>query len=188
MEPIINNNKIYRLENDIINFLWVTPVDENDFDILLNIEGDSVKTNWRELNFEFIYENSNDGKVPKGDFPNFMAGVLVFSKMAKDELDLFLTSEIEFLDIIIENELYYIANVVEIVDCLNIKKSKVKYFDNSKDIMEIQKYSLYKEKLINSMIFRIDNFKTEIFVSDQFKKKVESSNLLGFKFEEVYKY
>ena len=72
-------------------------------------------------------------------------------------------------------------------NCVNYEKSNYKTFPDGRRILRFKKYCFTKEKLINEDIFKIkDEPLASPFVSDNFKKIIESNGFTGFKFKLVW--
>lgn len=90
-------------------------------------------------------------------------------------------NEAEFLPLFIENETYYIINLLILEkDILNIKKSKVKYYSNGR-IMEITDFVFNKNTITTSM-FRVSESTTNIFVNEFIKNEIDKHRLIGANF------
>ena len=67
------------------------------------------------------------------------------------------------------------------------EKAEIEKFKSSGRVMSIEKYAFKPEIIKDNHIFKIVEFpKSEVFVSDEFKQKVEEAGLKGFKFELVW--
>ena len=85
-----------------------------------------------------------------------------------------------------DNKIFYVVNVIDIIDCLNYDESELKYFSSSGRVMDVEKYVFKTEKLKNATIFKLPEFPKSIsFVTEEFKKVVEENNIKGFKFKEL---
>ncbi|SFX84777.1 hypothetical protein SAMN04487866_1442 [Thermoactinomyces sp. DSM 45891] len=82
---------------------------------------------------------------------------------------------------------YSVANVVNVLDALNLEHSDYSVFeygDNQK-LISVKKYALNKPCLENKHVFKLHGDEFPLFVSEEFKKEVEKNKLTGFDFLEV---
>ena len=85
-----------------------------------------------------------------------------------------------------ENKIFYVINVIDVIDCLDYEKSELKLFPSSGRVMRVIKYAFRTEKLKNATIFKLPEFPNGIsYVTEEFKKIVEENNITGFKFKEL---
>lgn len=142
--------------------------------------------------FEFYYDKT-EGYV-LSDYMANDKGWFVVSHRLKKLLET-MNTEIQFLPVrIVERngnesiEGYYIANVVRVVDALCLEKSD--YFETEIPgiglIYTVSKYGVYYEKTRDSDVFKLSNRQEiPIFVSDRFKKKMETENITGIYLREI---
>lgn len=179
------SNAIYRLESDPEKYLWLTLSNEADSDKLEAIsEATSTASNWKPISVEPIIENEKDNKKVLSDFPTFWTHPMM-SKKAIVALRDFLNGHAELLPV--NGKPYYIVNVTNLLDVLDEDKSTLKWFTSSDGIMRITKYWFHEPKLNNAPIFRLAQFRrVEVFVSHEFRERVELAGLTGFIFEKVW--
>lgn len=177
--------KTYQLKADVDNFKWVTPINDQDLIILDNLRGQSVKSEWRTLQLEYIVEKG-DEELKEGDYPNLMASCPIVSEMAATLLFPIIKNEVEFLDVSIigESRKFFLVNVLKILDCLDCEKSNIVRFSDG-NIMMIKKYTFFEDKLKDTAIFRIKNAEKEIIVTESIFDIVVNSNLQGIKFKDT---
>ena len=88
------------------------------------------------------------------------------------------------------DDIYYIVNVLNVIDGLNYEKSEFEKRDDGRPY-SINKFSLRPNIVNNISIFKLfleDRiYSTEIFVSQEVKDIVEENGLTGFSFEEVWR-
>jgi len=121
----------------------------------------------------------------KGDFFS-LSFYLVASQDAFEVIKDLIEDSVELLPITWltrPNEIFYFLNVIDVVDCLNKELSIFDYFLDG-GVMSVDHYEFIEEKIINKHIFRILETKlSRFYVSDEFKKRVESSKLRGLTFD-----
>ena len=127
-----------------------------------------------------IGEKRKEAKKP---IPDFSKGYVFHacSERAKKIVESIAPGEVDYLPINTSVGQYYDMNIHEI-DCLDEDKSEIKRFKSSGRIMDVEKYALFWERLEGQHIFIIKKVGfTPIFVTDDFKELLESSN-----FPELY--
>jgi hypothetical protein len=179
--------QIYELQPDVNNFKWIGRTNEDDFDVLSNMCGQSMKNKWTVMKLEPIIEEEEDKLLPIGDYPQFEQPLI--SEDAINVLTPYFKESVEFLnvEIINERQKYCILNVTNILDCLDIEKSKIKWFEGSSRIMQVCEY-VFKENAIKkekSFIFRIKGYEKSIYVNEETKNVIETNKLKGFIFKDT---
>ncbi|WP_397537123.1 imm11 family protein [Rummeliibacillus pycnus] len=86
----------------------------------------------------------------------------------------------------IEDDEYFVANVLEVVDALNLENSDYSVMDiDGEKIYSVRKYAVSEEKINNKNIFKLKGDEIPFFVSETFKQLVEGSNITGCDFLEI---
>ncbi len=80
----------------------------------------------------------------------------------------------------------YSLLIPQTVDALNYQDSSIEYFSGTKDIMNINKYSFYNEKLEGLQAFILPIKACPIFVTDKFIEKYKANNYNGIDFHLIY--
>ena len=85
-----------------------------------------------------------------------------------------------------EVDSYFVANIVNVIDALDLDNSKYDVFElDDEKIISVEKYALKSNEIVNMQIFRLKDDTIPIFVSETLKKVIEDNDLIGFKFLEV---
>jgi hypothetical protein len=80
---------------------------------------------------------------------------------------------------------YYFCHVLDMVDCFDYKKGKIKYRDKKTDwIDKVTKFVIDEEKAAGHHLFRIDMSLFIIAASDEFAEAVQRLQLSGAAFTE----
>jgi hypothetical protein len=146
--------------------------------------------NWNK-NITFYY-NPKEGDILTDYLANNL-GWFIVSKKFKDIINELGTSEIQYLPVNIvdlesnsNKNIYYVANVLEVVDAIDLEHSdySVMELDNEK-IYSIRKYALKQEGIINKDLFKLNGDEIPLFVSESFKHSVETYNITGCDFSEI---
>jgi hypothetical protein len=121
--------------------------------------------------------------LAKGDFPSLLPSIPIFSARAVELIEDILKDSGELLPIRCGPETYFVLNVTRIIDALDESNSEIIRFEGSSRILNIHDYVFVKERLVDIMIFKIPQMTDHnIFVTDQFLKRVKSARLKGFWF------
>lgn len=171
--------KVYQLMCNSDEFSTLCAVSkENDY---LDETDGTITNKWEEYDVR-IFEDDKKSNKTMGDF-TAIAVTPVFSKKSKELLFEDNSDEVQFLPIqcIDNKQKYYIANVINIVDCVDYERSEIKLYSTGR-IMRFKKYVFFSEKLNKVNIFKIpDKPKSAPFVTEEFKKKIEKNKLTGFR-------
>lgn len=111
----------------------------------------------------------------------------VFSQRAIDVLKPHLERCFLPLPCTLEGERYYSLHIKERLDCLDIKHSNIVYWDDlyddeSHDIMDIKRYTFYKDRIADPLIFAIPEDPVGVFTTESIPEIVERAGLKGFRF------
>jgi hypothetical protein len=171
--------KIYLLEKNY-RFAELSP--NNDLIDVINegFNGVPMAKEWGKPQMVWNFEES---KI-KCDFPLLYGLIPVMSERAKNVLSLIVPPDsIEYLPIIVEDEIYYATNVLLSYDkILNIRKSKIDYFSD-RTIMTIDKYVFSCVKNLSPM-FKVSQLLVSTFVTADFKNIIENEKFTGINFKE----
>ncbi|MBA4602064.1 imm11 family protein [Thermoactinomyces mirandus] len=123
------------------------------------------------------------------DSPHFWdCPVPVFSERAYYTVQDFLRNKAEALSLNHPEKIFYAIHVLNAIDAVDYQKAIIKQLDTGFRV-GFEKYAFIEEKVEDEHIFRIfldDRIRSAVFVSDEFKKAVESDGLAGFQFMEVW--
>lgn len=184
--------KYYKLGMDMERENDVVCHYQNDFGLGQNIFNIGKFYEGWDGRFKFYYDKAEGAALT--DYIANDKGWFVVSQKLKSILET-MNTEIQFLSVQIEEkngnesiEGYYIANIVRVVDALCLEKSE--YFTTEIPeigiIYTVSKYGIYYERTKNSDIFKLaDKQEIPIFVSERFKKKMETENITGIYLREI---
>lgn len=172
--------KIWELETDNNGYDALQRVDDDETDLPLFFEGNSIKDAWIPIKVKRM-EPKKHAKL--GDAIYFFT-CPVFSEKALQVLHPLIKKSVEKLELDFNEKKYYAINVTAVLDVIDYTASKYKTFRDGKRIMRFEKYAFRNcPELIQHDIFKIVDLKRgAVFVSDRFKRLVDQSNLDGFKF------
>lgn len=176
--------KIWRLENDLDNYDYLVLENESDWEMIndtYEFNGKRISGIWNPIEVVAYV----DTKI--GDSLYLFPGGPIFSERAVEVLKEFLEDRAEILPIKYNKGSFYVINITNVIQAVDIDKSKVVRFPSSGRIMKFESIAFFKEKLDNQPIFKISELpRTQVFVSDSFRESVINNNLTGFKFTEVW--
>ncbi len=184
--------KYYKLSMDMERENDIVCHYQNDYGLQQNIFNVGRFYEKWDGKFEFYYDKA-EGYVPTDYVANDKGWFVVSKKLQNILRDM--NTEIQFLPVrIIEKnsntilENYYIANIIRVVDALCLDKSD--YFETEIPgigiIYTVSKYGIYSEKTKDSDIFKLSNRQEiPIFVSEKFKKVMETENITGICLREI---
>lgn len=142
----------------------------------------------KERTFDKIYPSKYKDEIDKpiGDVFSVEISSFILNEKSYKALYPYLKNHSQIFKIKSDNKIFYVVNVIDIIDCLNYDKSELKYFSSSGRVMDVEKYVFKTEKLKNATIFKLPEFPKSIsYVTEEFKKVVEENNIKGFKFKEL---
>jgi len=138
--------------------------------------GEPMLSQWVQPPLDVI-----DGEIC--DVISYRPGALIFSKHAMDVTLPFIKNEVEFLPISLKGmgELF-VLNVVNVIDCLDMGKSEVRYHADGQTVRTIRDYKFYENMLDGVCLFKIpQSAGGEILATEKFKCIMDELNLKGFK-------
>ena len=142
----------------------------------------------KERTFDKIYPSKYKDEIDKpiGDVFSVEISSFILNEKSYKVLYPYLKNHSQIFKIKSDNKIFYVVNVIDIIDCLNYDESELKYFSSSGRVMDVEKYVFKTEKLRNTTIFKLPEFPKSIsYVTEEFKKAVEENNIKGFKFKEL---
>lgn len=172
-------------ENDVVCYCEDTKGFEQ-YDLK---EGKFVE-DWNE-NITFHY-NPKEGDR----FTDYLAndlGWFIVSEKLKDAIGKLNVNGIQYLPVKIvdlksrayPNE-YYVVNVIEVVDAINLKESVYDVFDfEGEKMYSVIKYAVTKSKINNKDLFKLKGHEIPMFISEKLKNAIEERNITGCSFLEI---
>ena len=127
----------------------------------------------KERNFAPIYPSKYKDAIgkPIGDVFSVEISSFILNEKSYKILCPYLENHSQIFKIRSDNEILYVVNVTNIIDCLDYDKSEIKRFTSSGRVMRIIKYVFKTEKLKNATIFKLpENPKAISYVTEDFKK------------------
>jgi hypothetical protein len=129
-----------------------------------------------------------------GDFFHFLPDALVVGASGLEKIRDILEMAGELLPINCDGVEYSLLNVLECVNCLDVKKSEWLISKSTGEPFRLKKYRFHQNRFSESTLFKIpETAKGEILClsgvkdpEDEFKAQVESLGLKGLIFERVW--
>ena len=186
--------RIYRMEADLAE-KNVTFLDLLDHEAFLKFNKELRRGLPVSDAFRFVELERDKTKTREKEFMDcsqvwITMGIVLFNQKAKDCLEGVFGDYVEFVPAKYQDDIYYIVNVLNIIDGINYEKSEFEKLDDGRPY-SINKFSLRPNMVNNISIFKLfleDRiYSTEIFVSQEVKDIVEANGLTGFSFEEVWR-
>ena len=186
--------RVYRMEADLaeknVTFLGLLNHESfMKFDQEL-CEGMPVSDEFRFVELERNNSNPREKEFMDCSQVWITTGIVLFNQKAKDCLEGVFGDYVEFVPAKYQDDIYYIVNVLNIIDGINYEKSEFEKRDNGRPY-SVNKFSFRPNIVNNISIFKLflDDriYSTNLFVSQEVKDIVEENGLTGFSFEEVWR-
>ncbi|QEH70627.1 hypothetical protein QTL86_22710 [Cellulosilyticum sp. ST5] len=152
-------------------------------------KGEKVAQWPEEVMFEY---NSKEENIFT-DYLHNAKGWLIVSKQFRILIRTLIEEEVQYLPVKIKDVVtqevvtdYQVANIIDVLEALDLEHSDYSYI-TAKDIklLSVKKYGLKAEVIKGHHIFKLKESIMPIFVSEVFKKEIETNKLSGFSFLEV---
>lgn len=186
--------KIYRMKAELDKYVTFLYSIENEnyskgFDEII-CSGSLISGKYDSIELEVELSEENEGKQIADCSKLWnVTGAYIFSEKAKNVLEELLEKSVEFFLTHYKGEIYYIVNILSIVDAIDYEKAEFRRLSTGL-VVGLKKYSFHEERLkgLNIFVTTLNGNiqSTEVFVTSEFKKVVEKNKLLGFKFIEVW--
>jgi hypothetical protein len=181
---------IYRINSDSGRYEYVNARVE-DRDLLFFSSGQPLSGTWVPvpvlLDHRLVDNVMEEPQPRKGDFPSLYGATPIFSERAWETLYPLVGGSVEALPLIHPSgEKYFAINVLDVVDCLDLTKTKLTRNDVTGRVSSIQEYHFRQHLLTGKHIFKLPETKgLEVLVSEEFKQAVETSELKGLIFRRL---
>ena len=186
--------RIYRMEADLaeknVSFLGLLDHESFiEFDKEL-CEGMPVSDAFRFVELERDKSNPRETEFMDCSKLWIAVGIVLFNQKAKDCLEGVFGDYVEFVPAKYQDDIYYIVNVLNVIDGLNYEKSEFKKTHDGSPY-SVKKFSFKPNIVKDVSIFKVflkDHiYSTNLLVSQEVKDIVEANGLTGFSFEEVWR-
>lgn len=158
--------------------------EEIELDKLMNYifgYGESYADKW-DSTLELYIE---EGSIDDSDVFRFSNALFVINKKTKEIFDLLAKEDVEYLDLICKDGNLVIANLITIIDCINMETSKYKVYKGNKDCIQFFDKLYFKDGVIRDVnLFIARHLENNVFIrSELFKETIERNNIRGFCFK-----
>lgn len=175
----------YEKDDNYVNCVAANIGSMNEY---ITISGKEIEQ-WDTVVFEY---DSVEGNVLTDYLANLYRWLVVSSDFRRLTQNI-IEKQVQYLPVKIidkftkvEIDSYCVANIVTVIDALDLGKSKYDVFElDGEKIISIEKYALKGNEIVGKHIFRIKDDTIPVFVSEELKKKIEDNNLTGFEFLQV---
>ncbi|KRE56804.1 imm11 family protein [Paenibacillus sp. Soil750] len=172
--------RVWKLGYDSNNYEGFRIADGDWTELIEKFKGIPLLHEWEPIKLE-VYE-----EAPRSDSPSFIGCAPVLSASAVHQLQPLINDFVEVLPTKFDREEYFIINVLSVLNCIDYDASKIVRYRSGR-IMRFEKYEFISETVNRYHIFKIVDIPTQaVFVSDDFREAVQTSQLRGFTFEEVW--
>lgn len=172
--------KYFLIDSVVNRYRWVGPQSESDGAILVKVRYAPVEATWHPIGVQWVPETRDR---PACDFPIFYSIVRCFSRRALQTLTPYIEGALEVLPLIGLGDTYAGVHCVRWVEgAANLEGVD----QNRVSIHSSAFVPRLHSKLISGLdVFGVPEMITKLFVSDRFKRAVESHGLTGLEFREV---
>lgn len=141
---------------------------------------ENIGDKWLLLSCKF-YESLYESKR-LGNFLHSSNG-LVLDQKAAQLFQAWVAPSIELLPLKTDHGDFYLLHVLDIIDCIDYKRSEIIYYQSTGRLAGIPKRVFRKELIAGKHIFMLpEDGMPNIYISDEFKKAIEDNGLEGVKF------
>lgn len=181
--------KTYSMHSDSDHHQNLVLVDGDEWEkTFRQFDGSPLKFEWKaiETYVSKDFQLSEPQPRPSSDFPGFTSHVPVFSARAVKALREILEKHGELFPLKCPDGEYYAYNVTCVADALDQTKSEFERSPESGRIIWISKTIFRQKALRGKIIFKVPGLELyEVYVTDDFKVRVQMAGLTGFVFPEI---
>lgn len=167
----------YKPDSEKFGYIYAPPHARDSLDLF---ESTPKLKEWTEITVE-----PDERGLALGDFPSLYNSTPVFSEKAWKTLMPHLGDSIEALPINHPGRIRLFAiNVLMVVDCLDISKSRLARNPVTGRVNRIFEYQFHGNAFADKLLFKLpETSGLEVIVSDRFKEIIETEGLTGLKFD-----
>lgn len=169
----------FREHSKAMNFSAVFNNDEHP--IHSKFDGSPKQNIWTPIKLETLYKRTYK------DFPHYIIGQPVVSKLVKELIEPFTCNEVEFLPLLHDEFEFYMVNVGNILDCVDWQHSDIRTFGDGSFAGFNKLIFNFKKIPEGTYMFKIEQgVNRNVYVTEAFKDLIERNKLKGLDFSEVY--
>ena len=162
------------------DWIWSNEIELRKYS--MDYEGKPILSDWKKNDINYVDKGRRDFDICVATSPLY-----ILSKKAYDLLQKILNQYGEFLSFKFPNDNYIGYHCTNIIEGLNVENSKFDWLDKEQGWLNgISKYSFFKKKIDNELIFRLPSkYDYKTFFSEELKQVIENSSLRAFEFSEI---
>lgn len=175
--------KIWILRLDVNKYPWISFEERSN--LLKKTEifnGNRLSDGWQPVKLKKVSTGAAGANALGGDIPPLIDKKVIaaIQDLLSDAVEIL---PVEYIGDDYPCDNFYILNVIERLNCFDYEKSVFKRFESGR-IMMVVKHSFLKEAVAGKHIFLAkDGGSSKVFISDEFKTRLEEHGLKGFRFE-----
>ena len=180
--------RVWALNSDGDNFDNLGVIGKYDLDFMRAFDGRSHEKGWIPLAVEYIPMRRGEKRKGFANFTDINVSSIrpVMDVQAIKALNDLMLGSVEILPLDFLEKDFYLINVTEDLNCIDLDKSEYTTFSSGK-ISHFTKYVFYENVLENKHIYRITSDYTRVpYVSDEFRQRVIDNGLTGFRFTLIW--
>lgn len=148
-----------------------------DFDCM-RWNGKSKLMNWKSPELVWVNDEFSLPDDTQGDFTKFMGGAIALSQKAYSLLKPILADKVEFLSVYVDQQEWFLMNVVNVLSVMDVARSKFKIYEDGQ-VGACQHAYIVEPAEYDSAIFLVEGYFPNIFINQHTKDFIESSELTG---------
>ena len=171
----------YKEEAEYLKF-----VNDDDLHVCLKDFDGSPLTKVKIIEVNRLLLSGQDQNISETDVAYLLDIILILTEKAKKVLDPAIKNYGEWIGVDAENKKFHAFNVICNLDAFDIENSKCDFSPRTGKLLNVDKYCLRYSSINEEPIFKMKNvWCSPIFVSQEFKSRIEDTELSGFAFEEI---
>jgi hypothetical protein len=133
--------------------------------------------NWKKPQLAWVDDEFSSSDDQVGDFTKFMGGALALSERAKAVLEPVIGNQAEFLPASGEGRQWYLVNVINVQNVLDVERSKFKTYEDGH--VGPCTHAYITEPVGGNEIFLVERYFPHIFISEVVKTAIDTAGLTG---------
>jgi hypothetical protein len=138
---------------------------------------------WKPFSVEMYSPHRK--KCTRGDFLAISARSIVCNLQVWEIIEPLIGKHVQLLDIMYNDDVYYILKVTTIIDCLDYSRAEVLRSSKTGRVLYVKKYAFKEELIHSSVLFVIPEMESSNIVTQAFKDFIEEHNLKGLGFQKI---
>jgi hypothetical protein len=178
--------KVYRFSVQA-GYEWVVAHSHADFEVFRGFDGTSRSAGWRPVPVKLVKQDERGKPYAESDFPWLGEHAPVMRPRAVGVLRSMLGGDGELLPLDCPGADLKVLNVLQVVDALDLERSKLVRFPSTGQIMTVESHVFHAERLDGVKVFKVPELlRTEAFVTYEVVNLIQSVGLKGVGFRLVW--